>query len=416
MMQAVYVGKYFHLMNSQPKALELEAQAENENAIQKYKPKVAIVLCLRGDDPSLKACLDSLFDQTYSNYEIHFVLDDRRDPALVTLKSTLAQYDSSIQTTTHFLKHEIAETCSLKNQALIAAVSNANESFQIFALVDADGVVESTWLADLVEPLADSVVGVSTGGRWFSPDERNLGSQVRQAWNAAALPQMAIYNIPWGGSLAIKRSTIESCNLLDRWSKAFCEDTLLTNALNEQNLKVVRVPNVIVENKESTSLSSAVNWISRQLLTVRLHHSSWPLVLAHALFSPLCFVGIVVAAIWCATERNHFELLRIGLVVFAFIMSNVALMRWIQLANGFHLKKRELAASPFAQLKNGPGLIAILVTQIVYPYAAIKTALMRKVSWRGIEYKIGSGKTISMKEYRPYRDCQANDESKESIG
>ena len=401
LMQAIFVFKYFHFMNAKLRPTRLVGDS---SATDMQPPRVGIVLCLRGDDPSLHACLNSLFAQTYSNFEIHFVLDDRRDPALATLERFLATSDSSIQTTTQFLMHEIAQTCSLKNQALVSAISNADEAIEIFALVDADGVVEPDWLADLIQPLSDPKVGATTGGRWFAPVERNLGSLVRQTWNAAALPQMGIYNIPWGGSLAIKRSTILDCDLLDRWTKAFCEDTLLTKALAEQKLAVVRVPSVIVENKESTSLSSAIHWISRQLLTVRLHHSSWPLVLGHALFSPICFIGIVIAAILCVSEQKHFELTAIGLVVFAFVASNLVLMQVIQLANALHLRKDDPATDLFGGAK-GPGLIAILVTQVVYPYAALKTALMRKVTWRGIEYAIGPERSISMKEYRAFRDC-----------
>ena len=414
-MQAIYVFKFFHFMNSASRNGKISGKISDKSSGKSldpssevqpdYQPHVGIVLCLRGDDPSLKSCIESLLQQTYPDFEILFILDDRQDPALVTLEQCLQSADASVQTSTIFLSHEVAKTCSLKNQAVITAVTHSNEAIEVFALVDADGVIEPTWLTDLVAPLAQSDVGVTTGNRWFEPDSGNLGSKVRKAWNAASLPQMSLYNIAWGGSLAIKRSTIVDCNLLDHWSNGFCEDTMLAGLLSGQNLRVVRVPKVIVINREATTLSAAMNWISRQLLTVRLHHKSWPLVLIHAIFSLLCLIGLIISIVWLAIDRNYFELGRVGLVLFAFLISNIALLNVIQVAIAFALRKEgsnsDESGPPIRIGKTGGALI----TQLLYPFAAIKTALMRKVHWRGITYKIRPGKTITMEEYRPYREC-----------
>lgn len=389
-------------MNSGNRSASKPQQQNDSN----FEPQVGVVLCLRGDDPSLASCVESLLGQTYPNFEILFVLDDHQDPALATLERCTQTANASIKTSTHFLSHEIAKTCSLKNQAVIAAVTQADEAIEVFALVDADGVVEPSWLANLVEPLAQPDVGVTTGNRWFEPENGNLGSKVRKAWNAASLPQMSIYNIPWGGSLAIKRSTINDCNLMDRWSNAFCEDTMLAGELSKQNLCVLRVPKVIVINREATSLSAAMKWISRQLLTVRLHHKSWPLVFAHALFSLFCIMGLVVSTVWLLLDRDYFQLSRVGLVLFAFLISNVALLNVIQVSIALVFRKdkssREDGFPPNLRLGKTGGA---LITQLLYPFAAIKTAMMRTVRWRGIRYKIGSGKTIAMEEYRPFRNC-----------
>ena len=111
---------------------------------------------------------------------------------------------------------------------------------EIIALVDADALVAPDWLNRLVTPLQSinapesktaASIGATTGNRWFEPTANNLGSRFRAAWNAAALPQMQIYRVAWGGSLALKLTTIEQCDLLDRWSQAFCEDAMLADVL-----------------------------------------------------------------------------------------------------------------------------------------------------------------------------------------
>ena len=140
-MQAALVGKYFGFMVTQNPKQQADAAV--------YEPATAVILCLRGDDPSLNDCLNSLLAQDYPSFEIHFVLDSQQDPALDRLQGFLADNaDSTIKTKTIFLTDDqggsskILQSCSLKNQALIAAVSDADDSIEVFALVDADGVVD----------------------------------------------------------------------------------------------------------------------------------------------------------------------------------------------------------------------------------------------------------------------------------
>lgn len=403
---------------------EMESLESKSSDSENFAPPTAVILCLRGEDPSLDACLKSLIAQDFPNFEIHFVLDSRQDPALNTIQNFLQENrDCQIKTKTVFLTenpetNNIIETCSLKNQALIAAISAAEETIEVIALVDADGVVQKDWLSSLIEPLADQKVGAATGSRWFDPRERNPGSIVRQTWNAAALPQMNFYNIPWGGALAIKRSTIEDCELLRHWSTGFCEDTMLPKILAKKDYKLTQVRSVIVRSTESTTLWSAANWISRQLLTVRLHHSSWPLVLGHAIFSGACLLGIVIAIFWCVWNQEYMQTSRLAITLLIFLAGNVALLQVIQIANrdgaslpeGSVERSNEISDHPFA-ISRGPGFSGAMLTQLLYPLIAIKAALMQKVQWRGITYRILPGKKISMDDYRPYQANPSNSDA-----
>ena len=46
-----------------------------------FHPQVTVVLCLRGCDPALDVCLESLLSQDYENYRVICVLDSEQDPA-----------------------------------------------------------------------------------------------------------------------------------------------------------------------------------------------------------------------------------------------------------------------------------------------------------------------------------------------
>ena len=106
---------------------------------------------------------------------------------------------------------------------------------------------------------------------------------------------MYLYEIPWGGSLALRREVIDKAGLVEHWSRGFCEDTMLTRILHREGYQIARPVELVVVNDESTTLSGALRWIQRQLLTVRLHHPRWALIWLHGLATGLPLFGIILA-------------------------------------------------------------------------------------------------------------------------
>ncbi len=150
-----------------------------------------------------------------------------------------------------------------------------------------------SWLGELTAPLADEHIGAATGNRWYMPGAGSWGAMVRYLWNAAAMVQMYWYEIPWGGTLAVKRKVIDELGLLDRWRNAFCEDTMLFRQLGKRGLRVKFVPSLMMVNREDCGLGACLSWIRRQLLTARLYHPLWPLVLLHGLGTTLVLAAAV---------------------------------------------------------------------------------------------------------------------------
>src|SRR5437762_9448236 len=56
-------------------------------------PRAAVLLCIRGADPSLLHCLNGLLHQDYPDYDIRIIIDSPEDPAWDILSSTLARTD-----------------------------------------------------------------------------------------------------------------------------------------------------------------------------------------------------------------------------------------------------------------------------------------------------------------------------------
>lgn len=374
---------------------------------------VAVVLCVRGSDPSLPDCIRSILNLDYPSYEVVFVFDSPEDPGVATVERLIAE-PHECSTSMQWIPTPTG-TASLKCDAVVHAVQNLGPKPEIIAFVDADTIVTQNWLRELVQPFEDHKVGATTGMRWYEAPDGHFGSLVRAMWNTAAIVQMYWYRIAWGGSLAVRRNAILDTNLLQRWSHAFCEDTMVNDELKRFGLRIEIVPSLHMVNQERCRLSSCMNWVTRQLITTRLYHRKWPLVSAHGLGTSvtllLCGVLFCVA-IWL----NHLPL--VALLFFSVLAYEIGSLC---LLFGINLIARRILKRAGRPLESWGGEMSILymltlpVTQCVYAIATVRSLLARHVHWRGIDYKIGRGGQVTMEEYRPYAETSGAQSSEHSL-
>ena len=363
-------------------------------------PKVAVVLCLRGGDPFLPQCIQAILNQDYARYDLHIVIDHVDDPARRIVDESIAEHDGD-NVFIQFLTDRL-DTCSLKCSSLVQVARGLDASYDIMAQLDADTVAHSSWLSELVAPLSAEDVAATTGNRWYMPNEVSWGSMVRWLWNSAAVVQMFCYRIPWGGTLAIKLEIVRNTDLLERWSRAFCEDTMLAGFLKKRGLRVVFVPSLLMVNRESCGLTDFSSWVSRQLLTARLYHTSWPLVAGHAVLSSgLMVAGIaLLVAAAAAGQTESMIVTGAGLVIFQ--ASNFALLWQLEVAAMRAVGRRGETRDRYtwSDLIRMP--VAVALTQYVYAVALTRALLTRSVSWRGAIYEISRSKQIRLVHDEPY--------------
>lgn len=362
---------------------------------QTYCPPAAIVLCLKGNDPSLEECLTGLIGQDYPDFQLHIVIHSPSDPANDAVRdffSTL-RLKPEIQYLQPFDNH-----CSLKCAALAQAIESLSPEIEVVALVDSDAIVDPRWLADLVTPLRDAAVGATTGNRWYRPEGSQWGALVRMVWNAAAVVQMQRYDIAWGGSLAMRTAVIQQCGLLPRWRRAFCEDTLLNSVLKQHKLSLRRVPRLVVENQETISLLPAFHWISRQLLTVRLHHRAWPMVLGHGLATGIASIvaPLLAVGLFLSGASSDGGMLVTAIVVYQVV--NGVLLSMIGRSNRQAIDGRESdqQSGPPPQWSRIKYLAAVWVTQVLQPFAVWQANSMERVNWRGAKYAVKNSRSVKL--------------------
>ena len=362
-------------------------------------PKVAIALCLRGADPFLSKCLEALSNQNYPEYEIRIVVDSKSDPAWDIATETLLKTDVPVDISPLRIRRD---TCSLKCSALIQAVSELESDCEIIALVDADTIPHPNWLRELVNPLKNCQVGLTTGNRWYVSGTQ-WGTICRYIWNVAAVGQMHLYRIPWGGSLAIRTELVRQAQLIERWEQAFCEDTMLRQVLQEENLQIESVASLMMVNREECTLPNFRRWVSRQLLNTKLYHPGWNAI---SVYGTITFIIPASAALSMAialfTER-WFSAVVLGdslLVYFTLLL--VLIDQWQQAVQKKLMLRGESlptgSITTFLKL-----IVALPLTQLVCAIALWQAMLTQQVEWRGITYRVKGPWEIELLEYFPYQ-------------
>ncbi len=334
-------------------------------------PSAEVVLCLRGADQSLKTMLESIANQQYpGEWRLQVVIDSIHDPSWKIIERFIddrASHECFKPTWTDLHLHSLSERPargSLKCASLLQAFDNLNDESAVVALVDADAVVHPQWLSQLVQACSQPKVGAVSGNRWFVPERDTLMGWTRAVWNAGALVLMTLFGIPWGGSLAVRREVIEAGAWKASLKHGFCEDTGLIEPLRQLGLRYVFRPELlVVDRDDGIELSELSSWISRQLLTARLHHAAWPWVALHGIGTTSLVILGVIQQTW------------ISLIIYE--LGCICLLVWIE----------AIAQQRPPRSLWGWGR-ALLLGQLVDGWATLATVFKKKVEWSNVEYQV----------------------------
>ena len=367
-----------------------------------FTPKTMVVLTLRGEDPFLERCVRGLLTQNYPCYDIRFVVDHPDDSALPTVKNIVRE--TGADNVGFLVVDEHFSTCTLKCNSLVHAVESLDDSYEVVAFLDADVNPHSDWLRDLVEPLSDPGFGATTGQRWYIPGTDNFGSLVRYLWNAAAIVQMYLYGMVWGGSFALRRRVFTEGKLCKKWKHAFTDDMSIVTSLRKIGEKTAFVPSLFMVNRETCTLSSFHRWVRRQLLCAKLHHPAWNAVVGQSVLItlPLLAAFGLLAFSLCTGDYTASAWSLAALV--AYWIGVFGTLPFMELAIRRKLRERNESLNPWTFGRTLRTLLAVPLTQLVYTSAMLGVHFLKKVEWRGVWYEIGKDKTVKLVEYIPYAE------------
>lgn len=362
--------------------------------------RTLVVLCLRGNDPSLIDALRGLMSQDYVDYKLRIVVDSFSDPAWRSIEAS--GVDQWSRSRVEVLR-DPPQTCGLKNAALLQVLDDLDEDVKFLALVDADTIAHPSWLRELISPLCDPSVGMTTGIRWYHPERCSMAALTRLTWNAAATTQMIGFQIPWGGSLAISLCAIDPQSLRNLWRRGLCEDTMLTSYLKSTGRQQKFVPSIIMINREDCGMRDLMRWIRRQLIVARLYHPSWTLTVVHGIASALIPLGVLALIAW-QIATGQFAIawqLAIAMLVYQVSMVVVLVFGLIVVQNRLPTSQRDGVWLSTTALIRLP--IAVVLIQFLYPVLLLQAAFAGKVDWRAMSYRIQPDGSVVHDGHRPYQ-------------
>ena len=358
-------------------------------------PKAAVLLCLRGVDPTLPGCLHRLLRQDYPDYELFIAVDSEFDPAWEVVQDTIRELQADNVHVAPLRNRR--STCSLKCSSLVQLVDELDDSHEAIVLADADLESHTTWLRELVAPLADSQIGATFGNRWFMPTEGWFGSLIRQLWNGPGLVAMYAIQIPWAGSLAIRSDVFRRGELRDKWSRSIVDDGPVRTAVRKQKLKLRFVPSLVMANREECSLGFVYNFIRRQLTWTRTYvRFWWPAMLSYTLMCVGLWTAAVFLAFVCVFRGSLDTAVLFG--AGATLLGSVVFVSWLILdicVRRVIRRQGEPAPTVFSrQLSRLP--VAMLITAWVHLWASVVATVRRRVVWRAVTYEIRGPSDVRM--------------------
>ncbi|MDE1860037.1 MAG: glycosyltransferase family 2 protein, partial [Candidatus Micrarchaeota archaeon] len=188
----------------------LTKREEPIKSSSRFRPRTLIIVPCKGKDLGIEQNLKSLMNQDYKNYKVIAVVDSKKDPAIPYIKR------SKINLLISDFKSERA---SGKVRAILTALK-LNKGFDVYVIADSDVNAKRYWLRNLVEPLSDRSVGISTSYPKFIP-VGGFWSKVKSVWGfvGEGMMESKLTRFGWGGSLAFRS------DLLDNYAMKIMSDS-----------------------------------------------------------------------------------------------------------------------------------------------------------------------------------------------
>lgn len=234
-----------------------------------YEPCVAIILPIKGVGPRTGQTLDALLNQNYPKYRLIVCVESEDDPACALVRE---RHDASVQCVVAGRVEQGGQ--KVHNQlAGLAALRDRDE-----LIVFADGDIEPSagWLEALVHPLGKQDVAASTGYRWMLPQSEtpSRATSIACVINAAVATMLckSRWVRAWGGSMAMRRETLEQVRLTDYWHGALSDDYQFTRAVRRAKLgRLYFASGALVQGSVEFTWASFREFALRQYRITRVH-------------------------------------------------------------------------------------------------------------------------------------------------
>jgi len=365
-----------------------------------FLPPAVVILPVRGIDPGFDENVRAILRQTYPKYRLVVVVDDPVDPGADRVR-TIAAESRRVP-----VSSVVAEPGNLpgKVNAVRSGLLHLAPTDEVVVFADSDIRPAPDWLRQLVQPLADSTVGVATGFRWYVPPTPTFWSLVRTEWNAVSAnvlfdPRRAF---AWGGSCAIRRDHLPALRLEDRWRNVLSDDLVLTQAVRELGHRIAFAPAALVPTFEGATRATCLEWCLRQMMMATLY---LPIVRRYAAAAFAVFDGSVIFGIA--------SLILAAVSGTSYLVPAVLFLAPLPLAVVKAILRRRalFSASPSVatawHVSPLRAAIAALAVPWVMAWGLVRTRRQTSVRWRDRVYDVKDPHGIRLLDSAPATDIES---------
>lgn len=353
---------------------------------ESYAPRCSIVVPCKGIPKNFGNNLRGFLQLDYQDYEVIYVVESETDDAVPEIQKIIAE-DSRAKFTVAGLATMNAQKC----HNMLAALKLVRDDAEVFVFADSDIKPEKNWLREIVLPLQDPKVTVTTGFRWLLSQHGTIGELchsyinifIYTCFNAACyFGGVGL----WGGTMAIKRKDYDALNVSDVWSRASVDDMSLSTLVLKNRKNAVLVPTCVTSSDDLLpTVGSSILWLERQAMYLKSYQRGlWVLTLPISIFgcALLCNIPIALIASALNPERTFAAMGGWGGVIFLLCHTLCAFI-YLKIGKMPHFAKF-LILQPFLRF----------MKMIAY----LRTWTTRTITWAGIKYKLkynGDVKTLT---------------------
>jgi ceramide glucosyltransferase len=236
-----------------------------------FSPKCSIIVPCKGIPKNFGKNLLSFLELDYTNYEVVYVTESEQDAAVPVIREIIKTRKNA-----KLAIAGLSKMCAQKNHNLLAAIELADKP-DIYVFADSDICPDKHWLRELVLPLSDEKVAVTSGFRWLHAKKGTIGELTHSYVNVfmyVAFVGACVFGGVglWGGSMSIRRRDFEGLGVAKAWLKAGVDDMSLSQIILKNSKKAVLVPHCITHTDDLLpTVKSTVNWFERQIMYLKAH-------------------------------------------------------------------------------------------------------------------------------------------------
>ena len=334
-----------------------------------WRPRVLVICPCKGLDIGFRENADAILNQDYRNLRVVFVVESPHDPAAAELK----QFGATV------LVSGTTDARGQKVHNLIHAVENAALDAEVFVFCDSDARYPADWISNLIPPLEDKSVAVSTGYRWYVSEPGSTASLLRTIWNASVVTALGSHsrNFAWGGSMALRREVFDQIRVREAWDHAVSDDFAVTLAARAAGMRIVFVPACLIPSYGGCTWPELLEFTTRQIIITRVYEPKlWRLAFVGQTIFNVAFWWSVVRLIG-PSPAPAVGTIWLALYLLSAIKASIRLEAVASVVPPGILSKQRWSYILLAPLGS-----------MLYEYNLVRSAFTREIIWRQRRYSL----------------------------